>query len=95
MKFGYFIRERRECIGLKQRDMAIALSVDVPMYCRYELGKRQIPESMLPLLSQTLHLNPIMVRKLWISDKILSILIKENEPLDILKIVSLYLNKAR
>ena len=88
MKFFEYIRQRRELLGLTQKDIAEALSVDVPMYSRYERGLRRLKEAHIPILASILNMDYECVRKLWVADKVLSVVNKEKNATDILYIVA-------
>ena len=55
MLFGDKIKELRENRRLLQRQMAISLGIDVPMYSRIERGKRRAKREQVIMLSQILH----------------------------------------
>lgn len=95
MKFGDYIRQRRELLGLAQKDIAQVLSVDVPMYSRYERGQRQIKEDHIPLLASKLELDSSELRKMWIADKVLSVVNEEQDATDILNIVVENINDSK
>lgn len=89
------IKQRREQMFLSQRDIATALSVDVPMYSRYERGIRPIREELLPLLASILNLEYNKLRNLWLADKVYSVINEESNAKEILNIVSSNLTKSR
>lgn len=88
MKFFEYIRQRRELLGLTQKDVAEALSVDVPMYSRYERGLRPLKEAHIPIIALMLNVDYECIRKLWVADKVLSVVNKEKDATDILNIVA-------
>lgn len=88
MKFFEYIRQRRELLGLTQKDVAEALSVDVPMYSRYERGLRPLKEAHIPIIASMLNVDYECIRKLWVADKVLSVVNKEKDATDILNIVA-------
>ena len=88
MKFFEYIRQRRELLGLTQKDVAEALSVDVPMYSRYERGLRPLKEAHIPIIASMLNVDYECIRKLWVADKVLSLINEEKEATDILNIVA-------
>lgn len=92
MNFCDFIRQRRELMGLLQKDLAEALSVDVPMYSRYERGQRPLKAQHIPIIASKLNVNGSELRKMWIADKILSVINTEKDASDILNIVSININ---
>ena len=88
MRFCDYIRQRRELLGLAQKDIAVSLSVDVPMYSRYERGQRPIKEEHIPIIAHKLRVENSELRKMWIADKVLSVVNDEEDATDILNIVA-------
>lgn len=87
MRFCDFIRQRRELLGLAQKNIAEALSVDVPMFSRYERGQRPLKEEHIPIIASKLSVECSELRKLWIADKVFSVVNEEENATDILNIV--------
>lgn len=87
MKFCGYIRQRREFLGLAQKEVAEALFVDVPMYSRYERGQRPLKEEHIPIIASKLKIDSTELRKMWIADKVLSVVNDEKDATDILNIV--------
>lgn len=87
MNFCNYIRKRRELYGLTQKDIAKALSVDVPMYSRYERGQRQLKEEYIPIIASILNVDCSELRKLWIADKVFSVVNAEKDATAILNLV--------
>lgn len=87
MKFCDYIRQRRETLGLAQKEIAEVLSVDVPMYSRYERGQRPLKEEHIPIIASKLNIDSAELRKMWIADKVLSVVNKEEDATDIINIV--------
>lgn len=88
MRFCDYIRRRRELLGFAQKDIAASLSVDVPMYSRYERGQRPIKEEHIPIIAHKLKVENSELRKMWIADKVLSVVNDEEDATDILNIVA-------
>lgn len=87
MKFCDYIKQRRELFGLAQKELAEALSVDVPMYSRYERGQRPLKQEYIPIIASKLNIDRDELRKMWIADKVLSVVNEEKNATDILNIV--------
>lgn len=87
MKFCEYIKQRRELLGLAQKEIAEALSVDVPMYSRYERGQRPLKQEYIPIIASKLNVDSAELRKMWIADKVLSVVNQEKNATDILNIV--------
>lgn len=88
MRFSDYIKQRRELLGLAQKDIAEVLAVDVPMYSRYERGQRPLKEEHIPIIASKLNIDCSELRKIWIADKVLSVVNEEEDATDILNIVA-------
>lgn len=93
MKFCELIKQRREHLGLAQREIAEAILVDVPMYSRYERGQRCPKEEHIPIMASKLGLDYTELRKLWVADKVLSVVNEEDDASGILNIAATNINK--
>lgn len=94
MNFYDFIRQQRELMGLSQKDLAEALSVDVPMYSRYERGQRPLKEEHISIIASKLNVDGTLLRKMWIADKVLTVVNAEKDATDILNIVAENINNS-
>lgn len=94
MKFCDYIRQRRETLGLAQKDVAEAISVDVPMYSRYERGQRPLKEEHIPIIASKLNLDNSELRKMWIADKVYSVVSSEKDASQILDMVADNINDS-
>lgn len=92
MRFCDYIKKKREQLGLTQKDFAEELSVDVPMYSRYECGKRQLKEEHIAIIASKLKVDSSLLRKMWIADKVLSVINEEKDAADILNIAAENIN---
>jgi Predicted transcriptional regulators len=95
VKFCDYLRQRRELLGLAQKDIAEALSVDVPMYSRYERGQRPLKEEHIPIIATKLDVDSSDLRKMWIADKVLSVVNSEKDVTAILNIVAESINDSK
>ena len=64
--------------GLLQKQLAIALDIDIPMYSRIERGDRRAKKEQVILLSDILHSDRDELLSLWIADKINAVI--EEDP---------------
>ena len=94
MRFYEYIRQQRELLGLSQRDMAETVSVDVPMYSRYERGLRQVKESQIAKIASKLNLDYSELRKFWLADKVFCVISTEKDACQILDIVVENINQT-
>lgn len=82
MLFADEIRSLREKKKLPQREVAAALSVDIPMYSRIERGERPIKREQIKVLADILNTDESELRKLWLADQIATLLKDDNELID-------------
>ena len=94
MRFCDYIRQRRESLGLPQKDIAEVLSVDVPMYSRYERGQRPLKEEHIPIIASKLNVKSSDLRKMWIADKVFNVISTEKDATQILDIVADNINES-
>ncbi len=97
MNFCDFIRQQRELMGLSQKNLAEALSVDVSMYSRYERGQRPLKEEYISLIASKLNVDGTLlrkIRKMWIADNVLTVVNAEKDVTDILNIVAENINNS-
>ena len=71
MLFGNKIKELREARGLLQRQLAVALGVDVPMFSKIERGDRRAKREHIIILAQQLNASEEELLSLWLADKII------------------------
>ena len=71
MLFGNRIKELREGQGLLQRQLAVALGVDVPMFSKIERGDRRAKRKHVVILAQQLNVSEEELLSLWLADKII------------------------
>jgi len=82
MLFGNKIKELRESRKLLQRQMAISLGIDVPMYSRIERGERRAKREQVITLSQILEVETEDLLCLWLADRIVSVIHEESDLAD-------------
>lgn len=82
MLFGNKIKELRESRKLLQRQMAISLGIDVPMYSRIERGERRAKRKQVITLSQILEVETEYLLCLWLADRIVSVIHEESDLAD-------------
>ena len=71
MLFGNRIKELREEQGLLQRQLAVVLGVDVPMFSKIERGDRRAKRKHVVILAQQLNVSEEELLSLWFADKII------------------------
>lgn len=65
--------------GLLQKQLALALGIDMPMYCRIECGDRQAKREQVIQLSRIFNIEQDELLSLWIADKISSVIDGEKD----------------
>lgn len=70
MLFAQRIKNARLENGLLQRQLAISLNIDVPMYSRIEHGRRQAKREQVLLLSDILNIKQKELLTLWVINKL-------------------------
>ena len=71
MLFGNRIKELREARGLLQRQLAVVLGIDVPMFSKFERGDRRAKREHVVILAQQLNTSEEELLSLWLADKII------------------------
>ncbi|MBR1804391.1 MAG: helix-turn-helix domain-containing protein [Muribaculaceae bacterium] len=69
MLFSEHIRLRRKELGIKQRALADAIGVDVPMYSRYEHGERHPKREQVVKLARLLKTDANELVALWLAEE--------------------------
>lgn len=82
-------------LGLSQKEIAEAISVDVPMYSRYERNQRPIKEEQIEIIASKLNVDKSQLRKMWFVDKVLAVIHEEKDATDILNIAVENINDYR
>ena len=92
MLFANKIKQLREEKQLLQRQMAEALEIDTPMYCKIERGSRPIKRTQVVALAKFLSTDEKELLTLWLADKVLAVLNTEkNIAGEVLKIANEYI----
>ena len=73
------IKQLREEKQLFQRQLAEALEIDTPMYCKIERGSRPIKRTQVVALAKLLSTDEDELLTLWLADKILEVIENEKE----------------
>lgn len=79
MLFAQRIKTARLENGLLQRQLAMVLNIDVPMYSRIEHGSRQAKREQVLILSDILNIEQEELLTLWMIDKITKVIGKDND----------------
>lgn len=88
------IKQLREDQQLLQRQLAAALEIDTPMYCKIERGSRPIKRAQVVALAKFLSIDETELLSLWLADKVLEVLNTEKKiAREVLKIANENINK--
>jgi HTH-type transcriptional regulator, competence development regulator len=88
------IKQLREEKQLFQRQLAEALEIDTPMYCKIERGSRPIKRTQVVALAKFLSTDEKELLSLWLADKVLEVLNTEKKiAREVLKIANENINK--
>ena len=79
MLFGNRIKELREEQGLLQRQLAVVLGIDVPMFSKIERGDRRAKREHVIILAQQLNVSEEELLSLWLADKIIDAIDNDNK----------------
>mgnify|MGYP002548152093 FL=1 len=79
MLFGNRIRELRDKQGVLQRQLAVLLEIDTPMFSKIERGDRRAKCEHVIKLAEYLHQDVKEMLTLWLADKVLDAVGAEEE----------------
>ncbi|KAA6315929.1 hypothetical protein EZS27_033689 [termite gut metagenome] len=79
MLFAEKIKQLREKLQIPQRQFAVALEIDMPMYSKIERGERPAKRKQIPIIAQLLKTDENMFVALWLADKIIAVVGEEKE----------------
>ena len=79
MLLGNRIKELRVARGLLQRQLAVVLGIDVPMFSKFERGDRRAKREHVIILAQELNADVQELLSLWLADKIIDAINDDNE----------------
>lgn len=82
------LKSLREEHNLRQRQVASAIGIDNAVYCKIENGERNAREEHVRSLAVFYGIDFDYMKKLWLAGKVYALLSQDNEPDEILSIVS-------
>lgn len=82
------IHQLREEKKLYQKQIADALSIDTPMYCRIERGQRRAKREQVIMLAKLFQTNQDELLNLWLADQVYSVVKNEVQAHKVLNIVA-------
>lgn len=88
MVFVDRIKAAREAKNIPQKQIARALSIDVPMYSRIERGERPAKREQVIAIARYLGIDEKELLNLWLAEKVLSIVTDVEDASAVLGIVS-------
>lgn len=86
LRFNDYLKIQRELRKIPQRQIANYLDIDIPMYSRIERGERKAKREQVIALEKFFNQKGFL--KLWLADKVLDAIACEEDPNDVLLIVS-------
>ena len=86
LRFNDYLKIQREIRKIPQRELANFLDIDIPMYSRIERGERKAKKEQVIALEKFFNQKGLL--KLWLADKVLDTIAYEEDPNDVLLIVS-------
>jgi transcriptional regulator with XRE-family HTH domain len=92
---GEKLKELREAKGLLQRQVAAAIDVDTAYVSKVENDEKRVSRLHLANLSKLLHVPEKELLNLWLADKILALVKKEDSAIDAVEIVQKQLKTKR
>lgn len=75
--FAEKIHQLRETNKLYQKQVASALAIDTPMYCRIEKGERRAKRDQIPIIAEVLQADPEELLTLWLADQVTAVVAEE------------------
>jgi transcriptional regulator with XRE-family HTH domain len=81
----YQLRKEKQ---LHQKQIADALSIDTPMYCRIERGQRRAKREQVVMLANLLQTDQDELLNLWLADQVYSVVRNEENAPKVLNIVA-------
>ena len=82
------IHQLREERQLYQKQIADALSIDTPMYCRIERGQRRAKREQVIMLAKVFQTDQDELLNLWLADQVYSVVKNEVQAHKVLNIVA-------
>ena len=79
MLLGNKIKALRDEQGVLQRQLAVYLEIDTPMFSKIERGDRRAKRNQVILLAKYFQIDEKEMLTLWLADKVLDALAGENE----------------
>ena len=90
------LHQLREERSLYQKQVAEALSIDTPMYCRIEKGERKAKREQVIMLADALNADREELLALWLADQVTTVLSSEKPIANkALSIVSKHISEIR
>lgn len=77
--FSARIHQLREEKQLYQKQLADALAIDTPRYCRIEKGERRAKREQIPAIANALQTDSEELLSLWLADQVNAIILTEKQ----------------
>lgn len=92
---GLRLKELREAKGLLQREIAAKLEVDTAYISKIENDEKRLSKAHISILSKLLGVTERELINLWLADKVMSVIEKDESAEQALSIVQEHLKKNK
>lgn len=92
---GLRLKELREAKGLLQREIAAKLEVDTAYISKVENDEKRLSKAHISILSKLLGVTERELINLWLADKVMSVIEKDESAEQALSIVQEHLKKNK
>lgn len=92
---GLRLKELREAKGLLQREIAAKLEVDTAYISKVENNEKRLSKAHISILSKLLGVTERELINLWLADKVMSVIEKDESAEQALSIVQEHLKKNK
>lgn len=92
---GLRLKELREAKGLLQREIAAKLEVDTAYISKIENDEKRLSKAHISILSKLLGVKERELINLWLADKVMSVIEKDESAEQALSIVQEHLKKNK
>ncbi len=86
IEFSEHIRNLRETLNFKQREVAAFLKTDTAFICKFEKGERRLRREQVLLLAEMFNADKNEMLSLWLAEKVYDIIKDEDTAKQALKV---------
>lgn len=92
---GIKLKELREAKGLLQREIAAKLEVDTAYISKVENDEKRLSKAHISILSKLLGVSERELINLWLADKVMSVIEKDEDAYQAILLVQEHLKKNK